>query len=45
MFCRNCGKQIEEDSLFCKYCGKIVSSENSLSQNKGIFGAGVIFRG
>lgn len=36
MFCRNCGNQIEEDSVFCKYCGKIVSLENTLSQNKGI---------
>jgi hypothetical protein len=22
MFCRYCGKEIEEDSCFCKYCGK-----------------------
>jgi len=21
MFCRHCGKQIEEDSRFCRYCG------------------------
>lgn len=21
MFCRKCGKQIEDDSIFCKYCG------------------------
>lgn len=22
MYCRYCGKQIEDDSLFCRYCGK-----------------------
>ena len=25
MFCKYCGKQIEEDSFFCKYCGKDVT--------------------
>lgn len=30
MYCKNCGKEIDEDSKFCKYCGKnleIVSKE------------------
>ena len=22
LYCKNCGKQIEEDSKFCRYCGK-----------------------
>lgn len=35
MFCRNCGKQIEEDSVFCKYCGENVAPRNSFFQNKG----------
>ena len=33
MFCRYCGKQIENDSDYCKYCGKVqtqtVTSEHS----------------
>lgn len=37
MYCWNCGKQIEEDSVFCKYCGKMVVSGTPLSQNKGIY--------
>ena len=35
MFCKYCGKIIEDDSVFCKYCGKIVESAHPLS-NKGI---------
>ena len=27
MYCKHCGKQIEEDSCFCKYCGKDVSEK------------------
>jgi uncharacterized membrane protein YvbJ len=22
MYCKHCGKQIDEDSVFCQYCGK-----------------------
>ena len=25
MYCKNCGKEIEQDSKFCKYCGGSVS--------------------
>lgn len=25
MFCKYCGKQIEDDSMFCQYCGKAVT--------------------
>ena len=28
MYCKFCGKQIEDDSLFCKFCGKKVSSRS-----------------
>ena len=27
MFCRYCGKEIEEDSCFCKYCGKNIEKQ------------------
>ena len=36
MYCRNCGKQIEDDSVFCKHCGKNVASRTTLTLNKGI---------
>jgi len=36
MYCKYCGKIIEDDSVFCKYCGKIVESGHPLSKNKGI---------
>lgn len=36
MYCKYCGKIIEDDSVFCKYCGKIVQSGRPLSKNKGI---------
>ncbi|MHB8278484.1 MAG: zinc ribbon domain-containing protein [Candidatus Humimicrobiaceae bacterium] len=29
MFCKECGKEIEDDSKFCKYCGFIISSGQS----------------
>ena len=29
MFCKHCGKQIDEDSQYCKYCGKILESVNN----------------
>lgn len=25
MYCKHCGKQIDDDSTFCKYCGKSLS--------------------
>ena len=36
MFCKYCGKQIEDDSRFCKYCGKDVSGELSSSSSVSI---------
>ena len=35
MYCRNCGKEIENDSIFCKYCGKNIGVEKPDSQNLG----------
>ena len=29
MFCKNCGKQIDDSSRFCKYCGSNVLDENN----------------
>lgn len=28
MFCRNCGKEIEDDAKFCAYCGKEIKSRS-----------------
>lgn len=28
MYCKNCGKEIEQDSKFCKYCGENISEDN-----------------
>lgn len=28
MYCKYCGKMIEDDSIFCRYCGKDLSSES-----------------
>ena len=27
MYCDNCGKQIEEDSVYCRHCGRKVGGE------------------
>lgn len=29
MYCNNCGKQIDEDSIFCQFCGNNVADEKS----------------
>ena len=34
MFCRYCGKEIEEDSCFCKYCGKNIEKQVILLKKK-----------
>ncbi|MCI9087807.1 MAG: zinc-ribbon domain-containing protein, partial [Clostridia bacterium] len=26
MFCNNCGKEVNEDSVFCNYCGNCLKS-------------------
>lgn len=35
MFCKHCGKEINDDSTFCKYCGKKVT-EDSIEHNKTV---------
>ena len=35
MYCKYCGKQIDDDSSFCKYCGKVL--ENSTFSNPSSF--------
>ena len=39
MFCKNCGKKIEDDSLFCPHCGTAVKSGNAGtdSQNETLY--------
>lgn len=32
MYCRYCGKKIEDDSVYCKYCGKKLSERNAQTQ-------------
>ncbi len=29
MFCRNCGKEIEDDSLFCTFCGTPIKNNQN----------------
>ena len=29
MYCKHCGKQIDDDSSFCRYCGKLQSEEKA----------------
>lgn len=31
MYCRFCGKKIEDDSRFCKYCGRKLESSSNCS--------------
>ncbi|MGN0269710.1 MAG: zinc-ribbon domain-containing protein, partial [Candidatus Weimeria sp.] len=37
MYCRKCGKQINDDAKFCKYCGTPVKRNNKpgVQQNRG----------
>ncbi len=32
MFCKNCGKEIADDSKFCSFCGTSTESDNSAEQ-------------
>jgi hypothetical protein len=32
MYCRNCGKQIEDDSRFCEYCGASLANDSQGTQ-------------
>lgn len=35
MYCKNCGKEIEDNSVFCVYCGKGIKEE---STGRGMYG-------
>lgn len=34
MYCHNCGKQIEEDSIFCQFCGNKITKHHSESKKE-----------
>ena len=34
MFCKYCGKELDDDAKFCKYCGKIVRGEAQTEDRK-----------
>ena len=34
MFCKYCGKELDDDAKFCKYCGKIVRGEAKTEDRK-----------
>lgn len=44
MYCKNCGKEIEDGSSFCPYCGSSVSKKicdrKETSDNKGSYSTG-----
>ena len=44
MYCKNCGKEIEDDSSFCPYCGSSVKGKTldrkEASDNKGNYATG-----
>ena len=37
MYCKHCGKQIDENSEFCKHCGKSQNNSNKEFKNKSIW--------
>lgn len=41
MYCRKCGKQIHDDSIFCEYCGEQIkrSNEAGITANDSSFAA------
>ncbi len=41
MYCRKCGKQIHDDSIFCEYCGEQIkkSNEAGIAANDSSFAA------
>lgn len=34
MFCKYCGKQIDDDSVYCRYCGKKVGENTEVAETK-----------
>ena len=49
MFCTNCGKEIEENSVFCQYCGEKCKGQRQRKNKRGkyawliVIGAFVVF--
>ena len=44
MYCKHCGKQIDDDSTFCKYCGKSLSGVTNLPSSLiGLFKQRTVF--
>ena len=39
MICKRCGKLVNDGSKYCNYCGNIISSNQSMQQNKVIKGS------
>lgn len=39
MYCKRCGKQIEENSIFCKYCGRNLLDSLQDNQDDNILNA------
>ena len=37
MYCKNCGKEIDDNSSFCKYCGKSQGNCNNSLSNKPVW--------
>lgn len=37
MYCKYCGKEIEDDSSFCKHCGKPLDSNRKALTNKPVW--------
>lgn len=37
MYCKHCGKEIEDDSLFCKYCGRPLNYPQKALTNKSLW--------
>ena len=42
MKCKNCGKEIANDSVFCEYCGAKVAEEKKKNYKKSLIIAGII---
>lgn len=36
MYCKYCGKKIDDDSLFCQYCGRRIVSTNIIARNQSL---------
>lgn len=37
MYCKHCGREIDDNSSFCKYCGKSQDNTNNTLTNKPIW--------